>query len=677
MAEVPTHPECPFSVETFKILEQVNKDFDLAQEEKFEKYVKNPLEQLCSQVAAQLPGEIIKSLDKKIDKYPDFKRKEYEIEFYNRGVNFYEINSARLFVNLVSNELRFGLFVVDPTPDKKRFIKSCQDKSTKEIVFQNTHLPENCTLHFSSKGKYLDYANRLGEWLGLLTRQNSRTKNIQASVHLEPNEVLQYSNEQISIQIRQTIEGLFPLFLLATCDKPIPAIRKYLSPWYKVWAEQVLKRGIIKYKEQNYKESIEEFDKSLEEAPNLVEAYSYRGEAKANLEDFDGAISDYNQLLLIQPKNHKGYYNRANAYCQLENYETALDDYNQSLNLNSNFALAYYHRGLCYQKLDKKEKALDDLLRALEIIEHTEEMDNHELIPTIKEHIDLLLPTPKYTLTQCAEDTSREESQLQRWIRTIERKKQAILYGSPGTGKTFIAEKLAQYLITSSNGFSELIQFHPAYSYEDFIQGIRPQSQNGQLTYPLVPGRFIEFCKKAESYPGLCVLIIDEINRANLAQVFGELMYLLEYRDKKIPLAGSSEPFGIPQNVRIIGTMNTADRSIALVDHALRRRFAFIELRPNYQVLRQYHRKTTNLKVDGLIAKLQQVNQAIADKHYELGISFFLTENLAEQIEDIWQMEIEPYLEEYFFDQLDKIDEFRWEKVQSQIYPLHENNSAN
>lgn len=296
-------------------------------------------------------------------------------------------------------------------------------------------------------------------------------------------------------------------------------------------------------------------------------------------------------------------------------------------------------------------------------------------MPAICDYLNL--PQLKYTLTQCAEDTSREESQLQRWIRTIERKKQAILYGSPGTGKTFIAEKLAQYLISSSNGFSELIQFHPAYSYEDFIQGIRPQSQNEQLTYPLVPGRFIEFCKKAESYPGLCVLIIDEINRANLAQVFGELMYLLEYRDKKIPLAGSSEPFGIPQNVRIIGTMNTADRSIALVDHALRRRFAFIELCPNYQVLRQYHQKITSLQVEGLIEKLQQINQAIADKHYELGISFFLTENLAEQIDDIWQMEIEPYLEEYFFDQLDKVDEFRWEKVQSQICPLHENNPAN
>lgn len=277
----------------------------------------------------------------------------------------------------------------------------------------------------------------------------------------------------------------------------------------------------------------------------------------------------------------------------------------------------------------------------------------------------------EYTLSQCAETTGFEEAELERWVRAIERKKQAILYGSPGTGKTFISEKLAQYLIGGGDGFSELVQFHPAYSYEDFIQGIRPQTQDGQLKYPLVPGRFLEFCKKAESCLGTCVLIIDEINRANLAQVFGELMYLLEYRDKKIRLAGSNdnELFGIPANVRIIGTMNTSDRSIAVVDHALRRRFAFIELFPKYEVLQKYHQKT-RFQVGKLIDTLKRLNKQINNKHYEIGISFFLTDNLDKDIEDIWRMEIEPYLEEYFFNQLDKVDEFRWTKIKQQVLPL-------
>ncbi|XWK90482.1 MAG: AAA family ATPase [Phormidium sp.] len=276
---------------------------------------------------------------------------------------------------------------------------------------------------------------------------------------------------------------------------------------------------------------------------------------------------------------------------------------------------------------------------------------------------------PVYNIRQCTQDTGFHTAIIDRWVAAIQRKKQAIFYGSPGTGKTFIAEKLAQHLIGGSNGLSELVQFHPAYSYEDFIQGIRPQNKDGQLTYSMVPGRFLEFCKKAESREGICVLIIDEINRANLAQVFGELMYLLEYRDKEIPLAGGNT-FRIPSNVRIIGTMNTADRSIALVDHALRRRFAFIEIRPNYDVLRNYHEKrNTGFAVDGLIKVLEELNQAIADKNYELGISFFLTEKLAEDIEDIWKMEIEPYLEEYFFDKLEKVDEFRWDKIKQQVIP--------
>ncbi len=274
---------------------------------------------------------------------------------------------------------------------------------------------------------------------------------------------------------------------------------------------------------------------------------------------------------------------------------------------------------------------------------------------------------PKYTLSNCAEETGLNETELKIWIQAIHRKKQAILQGPPGTGKTFIAEKLAKHLIGGGDGFSGIIQFHPAYTYEDFIQGIRPQSQDGQLTYPIVPGRFLGFCTIAESRQDTCVLIIDEINRANLSQVFGELMYLLDDRDRTVKLA-SGQLFRIPTNVRIIGTMNTADRSIALVDNALRRRFAFIPIYPNYEVLRQYHqREKTGFPVDKLTSILENVNLAINNKHYELGISFFLTKTLAEDIQDIWQMEIEPYLEEYFFDNQAKMDEFIWDKIKDKL----------
>ncbi|MFM7407214.1 MAG: McrB family protein [Cuspidothrix sp.] len=290
---------------------------------------------------------------------------------------------------------------------------------------------------------------------------------------------------------------------------------------------------------------------------------------------------------------------------------------------------------------------------------------NQQQINTVNIDIKSNPTNPKYTLSDISQEICCEETTIERWIHTINRKGQVIFYGSPGTGKTFIAEKIAKHLISEGDSFYELVQFHPAYTYEDFIQGIRPQSEDGKLTYPLVPGRFLEFCKKAEAFQDICVLIIDEINRANLPQVFGELMYLLEYRDQEIPLAGGNK-FRIPENVRIIGTMNTADRSIAQIDHALRRRFAFIELRPNYDVLIKYH-LNTGFAVMDLINVLKRLNHAIDDKNYEIGISFFLTPNLREDIEDIWKMEIEPYLEEYFFNNPEKVDEFRWDNIKEQL----------
>jgi 5-methylcytosine-specific restriction enzyme B len=276
---------------------------------------------------------------------------------------------------------------------------------------------------------------------------------------------------------------------------------------------------------------------------------------------------------------------------------------------------------------------------------------------------------PVYEIEEISEITGFETTQLTQWIHTINRKGQTIIQGPPGTGKTFIAERLAKHLIGGGDGFSEIIQFHPAYTYEDFIEGLRPQNENGQLTYSIIPGRFLQFCEKAEVCEDTCVLIIDEINRANLSQVFGELMYLLDDREdrKRFITLASGKRFRIPTNVRIIGTMNTADRSIALVDNALRRRFAFIPLYPNYELLRNYHEETEAFDVDELISILKNVNQAINNKHYELGISFFLTKTLADDIQDIWQMEIEPYLEEYFFDNQEKMEAFRWNKIKDEF----------
>jgi 5-methylcytosine-specific restriction protein B len=273
---------------------------------------------------------------------------------------------------------------------------------------------------------------------------------------------------------------------------------------------------------------------------------------------------------------------------------------------------------------------------------------------------------PVFELDQVASAAHMARNALEQWVRAIKRKNQAILYGPPGTGKTYLAQLLAKHLIGGGDGFCDVLQFHPSYAYEDFMQGLRPKAlKEGGLEYGMVPGRFKDFCERAVECKGPCVLVIDEINRANLARVFGELMYLLEYRAESVPLAGGDR-FQIPSNVLIIGTMNTADRSIALVDHALRRRFAFLALYPNYDILRKYH-AGSDFNADGLVGVLERLNAAINDRHYAVGVSFFLDKRIKENLQDVWQMEIEPYIEELFFDQQEKAKSFAWEKVQNEI----------
>lgn len=163
---------------------------------------------------------------------------------------------------------------------------------------------------------------------------------------------------------------------------------------------------------------------------------------------------------------------------------------------------------------------------------------------------------------------------IRRSLRLLHDKGQVIFYGPPGTGKTFIARELAE-LVAAGGGTVEKVQFHPSYAYEDFIEGYRPQlTDNEQITYAIVDGPLKRLADAAESRPDVeHVLLIDEINRANTSKVLGELYFLLEYRDESIRLQYSSTPFSLPKNLKIIATMNTADRSIALLDAALRRRF--------------------------------------------------------------------------------------------------------
>ena len=250
-------------------------------------------------------------------------------------------------------------------------------------------------------------------------------------------------------------------------------------------------------------------------------------------------------------------------------------------------------------------------------------------------------------------------------------KKQIILYGPPGTGKTYVAQELAKWIIGLARPSAdqvEMVQFHPAYSYEDFIEGIRPESKptgDGHFTvdYPPRPGVFRRFCKVAQANPNQPhVFIIDEINRGNIPRIFGELMLLLEYRERDVPLPYSGGRFRIPPNVYLIGTMNTADRSIALVDFALRRRFHFFQFRADPDLLERWLAQHS-VPVPYLAKLYRRLSQeAIDDPDYAVGVSYFMDPELTEtKLARIWQYSILPYLAEYHVEQRARVKNWEWE----------------
>lgn len=252
-------------------------------------------------------------------------------------------------------------------------------------------------------------------------------------------------------------------------------------------------------------------------------------------------------------------------------------------------------------------------------------------------------------------------------IELLDDRPQAIFYGPPGTGKTFIAQALAEHL-TASGGDWELVQFHPSYSYEDFVEGWRPREDGG---FFLKPGVLKRFAERAQADPdGTYVLIIDEINRANLSKVFGELFFLLEYRDKQITLQYSDEgdePFGLPANLKVIGTMNTADRSIALVDAALRRRFYFHPFFPTEApiagTLRRYLAEQ-HPSMSWVADMVERVNDQLGDRNLAIGHSHFMKRDLTEnQVERIWAFSILPYIEDNFFDSHEGAQAYAFDKV--------------
>ena len=280
-----------------------------------------------------------------------------------------------------------------------------------------------------------------------------------------------------------------------------------------------------------------------------------------------------------------------------------------------------------------------------------------------------------YTREEFLDEVYMSEKDLTDLENLLKNKKNIILQGAPGVGKTFCARRLAYELMGEKDESRvSLIQFHQNYSYEDFILGYKPVGSD----FELQRGIFYKFCISAANNPDKpYFFIIDEINRGNLSKIFGELLMLIEkdYRGEKLTLAYKDEKFFVPKNLYIIGMMNTADRSLAMIDYALRRRFSFYDMRPGFdsEGFRKYQTGLANEHFDRLIEKVKELNRAIASDEslgsgFELGHSYFCGQKA---ITDDWlhqviNYDLIPMLQEYWFDNRKEVE--KWKTALNAIF---------
>ena len=280
-----------------------------------------------------------------------------------------------------------------------------------------------------------------------------------------------------------------------------------------------------------------------------------------------------------------------------------------------------------------------------------------------------------YTKDDFLNEVYMTEERYETLVNVLRNKKNIILQGAPGVGKTFAARRLAWSMMGEKDDSRiEFVQFHQNYSYEDFVMGYKPVEDGFELKY----GIFYRFCQKAANQPDKeFFFIIDEINRGNMSKIFGELLMLIEkdYRGTKMTLAYNGLPFSVPKNLYIIGMMNTADRSLAMIDYALRRRFSFFEIEPGFdsQGFISYQNGLNSETLDELISKVKELNRKIAaDKSlgrgFCIGHSYFCGRDVCtdEWLHSVVDYDILPMLSEYWFD--DENEFQRWKNILQGVF---------
>ena len=340
-------------------------------------------------------------------------------------------------------------------------------------------------------------------------------------------------------------------------------------------------------------------------------------------------------------------------------YDTKRDEYKHI------HRIKWTHKGEWEHPGQAVQKTLTDITAYIDYVQKLETLFIEDY--TVDNNKEKEVIYPPYTEDDFLSEVFMDEESYTTLVNLLKAKKNIILQGAPGVGKTFVAKRLA-YSIIGERDTSRvmMVQFHQSYSYEDFIMGFRPSKDGFELT----PGPFYQFCKVAQDDDEReYFFVVDEINRGNLSKIFGELLMLIEKekRTEKLRLLYSNELFSVPPNVYIIGMMNTADRSLAMIDYALRRRFAFFELEPAFdsEGFKAIMLEANHTKYNDLIEQIKALNDFIS-KDESLGDGFrighsYLCPN--EEVTDEWLMavvkyELLPLLSEYWFDEQSKIEQW-------------------
>ena len=489
--------------------------------------------------------------------------------------------------------------------------------------------------------------------LGIITR-NKTQKHIEISIHPLRDLFQDYYKEDIywKFESKDSVPWLC-FWSRKLAEEPANGIYPMFYSYSGKQNGQNIKYLILAFGKSVKKETNIDWDKKLP-LENINDFFNKLG--------VEGLPTYKNEINYGTSKVYKAYIVNQEKFNDIDFQD---EIYNDFKNL-----FEYY---LAYAKYITYEKNFSRISESKEELKIAYEKELNKILETLKD-------TLKFKKIIRTENETKENP--------IQIKKEfsfplnTILYGPPGTGKTYNSVFYSVGIIEKNESIFKLknddevfkkfkeykdrdlikfITFHQSYGYEDFIEGIRPQLENESkdLNYVIHSGIFKDMCNKAKSdKENNYVLIIDEINRGNISKIFGELISLIEpskregeKEEMEVILPYSKESFTIPKNLYIIGTMNTADRSIALLDIALRRRFKYIEIMPQYNILKDVE----NIKIASLLSTINERIEFFFDREHTIGHSYFLNINTFDDLVNVFKNSILPLLQEYFYDDFEKI----------------------